>query len=156
MIHVDQLRSLIVEAFLAIPHPGRDKITEHQCEECDQLRDTFAPLRWESALPEIIDSNFGQLPLFTPEAYRYYLPAYLLRSLDNFDPLDNVCEYVIYSLTPDCSEDFTFRWYSERVKLFSHSQKAAVAAFLEFFLASDKFRTYHIDIMDGLKRFWSI
>ncbi len=102
---IQNLRAKIIDAFSSTPHPGKRNITGHECEECYELRDTFSPLKWDAVPPEIIDDNFGQLSLFTPEAYRYFLPAYLLRCLDNFDPDNRICEFVIYSLTPDDADE---------------------------------------------------
>jgi len=149
------LRSKITDAFSSIPHPGKENVTEHQCEECDELRDTFGPLEWQRVPPEIIDANFGQLPLFTPEAFRYFLPSYILRCLDNFDSENSVCEFVIYAVAPTGGEDWEKKRYAERISLFSSEQRAAVAAFLKHVQATEEFYYHHTDAIAGMQRYWA-
>ena len=148
-----QLRAVIMDAFSSTPHPGMQNTTEHSCGECDELRNTFGPMEWEAIPQDIIDDNFGQLSLFTPEAYRYFLPAYLLRCLDNFDPDNMVCEFVIYSLTPDNNENGK-QWAAERHDLLDQKQKDAMVAFLKHVLAAESFKDFHTEAADGLRRCW--
>ena len=148
------LRAKVIEAFSSTPHPGERNVTGHPCEECHELRDTYGPLTWDTVPSEIIDQNFGQLPLFTPEAYRYFLPAYLLRCLDIDDPDNLVCEFVIYSLTPDDTDDNQKQWIADRHNLLDREQKGAVAAFLKHILDTEAFKDFHVEAADGLRRYW--
>jgi hypothetical protein len=140
----------IREAFASVEQPRNRNITSHRCEECDELRDTFSGLKWDAIDPVIIDSNFGQLSLFSPQAYQYFLPAYLLRCLDNFDPSNMVCEFTIYSLSPTRGRDADSRRHSERLKEFTETQKDAIMSFLNLLKASEVFSEFHDDVDIGL------
>jgi hypothetical protein len=134
--------------------PGKRNITSHRCEECSELRDAFSRLKWDQVPTAVIDENFGQLSLFTPEAYRYFLPAYLLRCLDNLDPESMVCEFVIYSLTPDSANEETRQWAAERHQLFDQKQQAAIVEFLDLIQSSDEFKTFHDEVAKALRVVW--
>lgn len=148
------LRTQIIDAFSSVPRPCAGAVTGHQCEECFELRDTFSPLNWETVPPEVIHDNSAQLSLFTHEAYRYFLPAYLLSCLDNFAPDNLVCEFVIYSLTPDNGDENQKQWIADRHGLLDRKQKGAIAAFLEQVLATESFKDFHAEVADGLQRYW--
>src|ERR1043166_1600391 len=137
---LDELRGKIINAFSSVPRPEKEEITECQCWECSELKETFSPLLWNEVPPRIIDENEGQLSLFTPKAYRYFLPSYLVRCLDNFDPDNFVCELVIYSLSPDISDEVSNSWAARRFKTFDSEQKKAIASFLELVLSTESFR----------------
>lgn len=79
---IAELRAKIVRHFPVGPVPRQDDITDHECEECWRARDDFALQRWPDVKRETIDNNFESLPLLTPSAFHYNLPAYLVRTLD--------------------------------------------------------------------------
>jgi hypothetical protein len=140
-----ELRRVILAAFPKMEPPSPKNITSHLCEECQALTDDFRNVSWWSAKDELIDRNFDKLPLFTSEAYRYYLPAFLLRALDSFDPDNSVLEFCIYALgcEPTPSDD---QWYRTRFESFTASQLQAVADFLECIGNDETFHVYHDDV----------
>ena len=157
MIHrmsTQNLRNKILAAFDAVPRPGKRNITSHKCEECYELRDTFGSLQWDQIPAAVVDENFGQLPLFTPKAYKYFLPAYLLRCLESLDPESMVCEFVIYSLTPEPVADEMKQWVAERRKLFDQKQQEAIVEFLELIRSSEEFKEFHEDVAAALRVTW--
>ena len=131
---IAELRASIVHAFPVEPLPKRDSIIAHECEECWEVRDDFASQRWPDVTRETIDRHFDSLPLFTPTAHHYYLPAYLVRALDHegqtFGTGGTVADFVIYNLSPDYTESWTSRF-----PLFSREQLRVVATWLEFVLS---------------------
>src|SRR6185503_3120619 len=128
---VDEIKESIRTAFASTKRPAKRQIAEHRCEECKELTETFAPLKWDSIQAEIIESNFSQLSLFSPLAYHYFLPAYILRCLEELDPSNIVCEFTIYSLSPDLNTDVERDWYEVRRRKFTGPQAAVVSAFLK-------------------------
>jgi hypothetical protein len=151
---IKTVREAILIAFASSDRPTRRQIALHKCEECQELRELFGGLTWDSVPMEVIDSNFDKLPLFSAKAYRYFLPAYILRCLDEFDWANTVCEYTIYSLSPSALSEENRDWYSEKQRYFSDDQKRAVASFLRLVRDSDSFLTFHEDAEAGLK-LWS-
>ena len=127
---------------------------ELPCEECDELRDTFSDLKWDSIQQTILDSNWGQLPLFSPAAFHYFLPAYILRCLDNFDPDNLICEFTLYSLCPTSTTEDDKKWHSERYQLFTEDQRKAIGSFLKLAKTSDEFSDFHDELQTGLP-YWT-
>jgi hypothetical protein len=148
---IEKTRTQIIEAFAPAERPSKKHIATHECEECGELRETFADLEWNSIPAEIIDSNFGQLPLFSARAYHYFLPAYILRCLDEFDSSNMVCEFTIYSLSPSLSTQEDRKWFSERQRQFTETQRGAITAFLKLIKATEEFVDFHKDIEVGIR-----
>jgi hypothetical protein len=152
---LDGWRQKLLAVFPKTEPPSAAKITSHDCEECDVVRDDFRNLKWWSANSELIDYHFGDLPLFTPEAYHYFLPAFLLRALENFETDNLVLQFCIYSLTPtDTPTDDP--WYSARLNRFTPEEMSVISDFLECIRDDEEFFDYHADVERGLDKFWQV
>jgi hypothetical protein len=146
---IEETRKQIRDAFGEVERPRKSEIAPHRCEERDELRDTFSALKWDSIDPAIIDSNFAQLSLFSPIAYHYFLPAYLLRCLDSFDASSIVCEFTIYALASSLEREDDKKWHSERLKEFTEAQRMAIISFLNLVKATESFSDFHDDARNG-------
>ena len=142
-------------AFPKSAPPLPENLTEHRCDECDGVKDDFSGVEWWSADGALIDKNYEELPLFTLEAFHYYLPAFLLRAVDAFDPDNEVLEFSIYSLTPTKTPTDDRR-YRARLALFTPEQISAVAGFLEEIQNDERFYDYYADVERGLRKFWHV
>jgi hypothetical protein len=92
---LEKLRRQILATFPQTTPPLPENITSHPCEECEAVTEDFSGVRWWCADDELIDVNVDALPLFTPAAYHYYLPAFFLRALDEFDPHNQVLQFCL-------------------------------------------------------------
>lgn len=152
---IEELRQRIMAAFPKIAPPSSENLTGHRCDECDGVRDDFSGVKWWSADDALIDGNRDVIPLFTPEAFHYYFPAFLLRSLDLFDPDDEVLQFSVYSLSPTKTPVDDPR-YRARLNLFMPQQISAVASFLEQIQNDERFYYYYADVERGLRKFWHV
>lgn len=152
-IKIDELHRRILAAFPRIDPPLAENITSHPCEECYGVKDDFRGVRWWTANEELIDENFDKLPLFTAKAYQYYLPAFLLRALDTFDPDNLVLQFCVYNLsyaeTPDDP------WYRARLDQFTPEQVSVISSFLECVREDERFSNHYAHVERGLK-FWNV
>lgn len=131
--------------FADVPQPGDDDIATHECDECLGVRDSFRGVRWQDAPRALVIENHDKLPLLTPSAHQYYLPAYLLLALANVEEsmfptaaeplpvLDSVTEFVIYDI--QCAHRLgepINEWRLERMARFTTAQIGVLMRFLEF------------------------
>ncbi len=96
---IKQLQAEIYHVFGETSYPKNEVLIEHLCDECVGLHQDFAEKKWNEVNEEIIEKNYDNLPLFSPEAFHYFLPAYLLYTLENFE--SDVAEFTLYSIAPD-------------------------------------------------------
>ncbi len=99
---IEHLKNEIIKAFSETERPAKDNIALHECEECRGVRKDFANIRWQEVSNKLLENNYDKIPLFSPTAFNYFLPAYLLYTLNDFDnEFSEVCEFTLYALTPD-------------------------------------------------------
>ena len=148
---LEQLRQTILVTFPMTDPPAHNEITSHPCDECAEVASDFSGVKWWSADPAVIDENFDDLPLFTPLAYRYYLPAFLLRALETFDPDNLVTQFCLFDLSGDPHDD----WYRKRIELLTSDEAAIAVTFLRYISGDARFAPFHSDAASALRNVWS-
>lgn len=146
----------IFEAFAEVPHPERN-VAPCGCGECRDLERAFhdasSGASWQTLPPSFIEDHFGDLPLFSPEAFHYVLPAYLVHALRNYDNEDsNVREWTIYTLTPGKEPDSKKLWRVARFSPFTAEQMRVIYEYLALIRRDPDAYDFYKDIDRGLPR----
>jgi hypothetical protein len=93
------LKEKIKAAFAARPYPGDDQLVDEPKDwEIALTEEVFRGLHWSDVAPEVIECHNSALSFFTPAAWRFYLPAFMLVGLDN--PGGNALASLCYDLVP--------------------------------------------------------
>ena len=89
------LRRQIVEAFASVPHPGDDHNDISLTKQDEGIVAYFrgTPRLGHSATT--LRHHVVALSFFTPEALRYWLPAFMLAELDDPDEADTIVDTLI-------------------------------------------------------------
>ena len=84
------LKLAIEEAFASVPYPGDGNITRcpYNCSECTRVALYFKGKTQASHKEEDLRANHVALSLLTPEAFQYFLPAFMLMSLNSYEKGD--------------------------------------------------------------------
>jgi hypothetical protein len=84
------LKEMIQEAFAGVAYPGDENITRcpYNCAECRRIADYFKGKEWAGQDVEEMRKHHVALSLFTPEAFHYFLPAFMLASIDSYEKGD--------------------------------------------------------------------
>jgi hypothetical protein len=93
----------IGEAFPPSPYKG--EVTTCRCAECNQIKRDFRRKSWDQVPTEVIDYTESPTLFHEIEAVHAFLPAFLLRALDDLDEKTTVLEMTLYSITPHTKED---------------------------------------------------
>lgn len=128
-----ELAQRIKDAFSRVTYPGDENIGDLY------LKDFIGQKQWNQVPIEILLRNETGIILFSPEAFHFFLPAFLSALL--VDPkAERMIDSVISSLTPSSSPDRK-ALVEYAIKLFSNVEKSAVLEFLqrhqEFFPRSE-------------------
>lgn len=142
----DKLETLITEirqAFANAAKPNDENIIvgddNHfaKCDECREARDYFWGRTRESISQdkEAFRQTINALSFFTPSAWYYYLPEYLIGCLQNNRLRVNVFWHHEEPIVKE-------RFWSERIELLNAQQCAIIIAYLNFALKKyeDDFR----------------
>lgn len=138
----------IKAAFADVEPPTQDNLSHLPDAEGDAVTLAFAGRDWRTLSTEFIEERHDQLVLMTPEAFRYYLPAYMLRALGVFlDPknyftVDDLHVFHYKSMMPestalsylpgDLLDDHGHEEYQQRrYGIFNDEQMAVMQEFLD-------------------------
>lgn len=149
------VRESIESAFADVPYPGDDRIADHQdCPECDDVRQHFRGATWCGHTVAELQQYQSVLPLFTPAALQYFLPAYMLVSLDAWSEADMIPFSILQMCLPPRSDTDAglHRYHDERFSIFTPSQRAAIAAYLQEWVRSDSHALGADDIPSAVER----
>lgn len=118
-----------------------------------EIRNAYAGYAWNDVPEELLYKECDALHFFTPEGFRYFLPAFLLSMTGRYKADETMNDTVVWSLTYR-PEDANFRDEQfERFAGFSPAQGAAILHFLEYMAAHhDEDFTDPTDGMSELRR----
>jgi hypothetical protein len=145
------LKAKVEAAFADVPRPAAGGLVRCDCWECAGLAKSFDGLGWRDVGAELLERNHDQLPLFSPAAFRHFLPAYLLHSLAHFENA-GVCEYTLYALTPGKETEGEAEHFRERFEPFTPEQMEAVYDFLGLAARDERFAFHHTALGRGRRR----
>ena len=125
----------VERSFANVPYPGDDNIVYNNVAydpECKDILGTFRSRTWRSISKEDVLRHKDSPPLFTPAAFRYYLPAYLIECAKHRLELDVAPENLASGLTPprrEAGSKWNFFW--ARAQLFDAEQCRVIIEYLE-------------------------
>lgn len=123
------------QAFQGTLYPGDDNLAVDADDdpEASELAKALRGKDWTSVSTDMVLTFKDALPLLTPAAFRYYLPAYLKACIEARHRIDTAWDNVILCLTPPITAtDERERSFNTRSNGFTPSQEEALVAFLEF------------------------
>lgn len=129
-----KLKAEIETAFAAVPYPGDadDALIEHFCPECLETAARFRGLKWQDWKDkplELFSRGREHLLRFTPAAFHYYLPLYMLQTLIDYMYADIATDEIISIWIP--SPEMT-EHSQKRCRLMSAGEMQSVISFFKF------------------------
>ncbi len=138
-----ELMQEVARVFAEVPRPSDDKIVGHHCEDCDEIEQSLRGTHWSewggARDYDALVFPSPVFPLLTPEAFHYYMPAFLKLLLEKFETPDAEAskhygyflDCYFYTICPDRKREF-WRPYCSRMAPFSLEQLEVIAACLAF------------------------
>jgi len=144
----------LTSSFQALPYPGDlnlvyDNTGNHL--ECVEIQQTFAGKHWSELSQETLIRESSALAFLTPEAFRFYLPAYLSNVVRDFDESDALPETSVYYLTLPVEADSLINLNC--IQQQSNETKLEVSQFLieELSRSNQKVHRF-MELMSGLNQ----
>lgn len=123
----------IENAFRAAQYPGDHFLTEGGSSEAADIAEFLRGRRWQDLKIEELAPNHESIFFMSPEALRYYLPAFLLAGVLQYENAGQIPSSLIFLLRPAGSKDPTAEArFRRRFGPLSNSQRRAIRAFLEY------------------------
>jgi hypothetical protein len=166
----ETLKTRIREAFAEARYPGDDRLrgSDEGDEPFDVERDFRDKRDWQSLSPQFIDGSPNGLAtalgFFSPEAFQFYLPAYLIADIDGqLERADPVFHLTHGLERASASERINPRRYGDktwnddarkRLAGFTRLQAAAIVAYLMFKRDAETLDSIREKIDDALQGYW--
>jgi Family of unknown function (DUF6714) len=156
----------IASAFAATVHPGNDNLVATGAgidPESREIADAFRDKRWQEVSSGMVRQYAEALPLLTPDAFRYFLPAYMMASIDDYPNVDVARDSVVFNLVPPGpgSEGWQIDFFNSRAQQFNPVEAGAIRCFLELMRdrMADEWATEDLgppqEKFDRTIRFWA-
>jgi len=137
----------VESAFVQTPYPGDLNITGPcRCDECREIADYFRGTSWRGHTAESLRYHADALSLFTPAAFRFWLPAFMLAELHDPNDADVIAEFIAYTFRD--SSDHS----ADRVIQFTSSELDAILAFLRECAARYNDGVYDVEFNKAVER----
>jgi hypothetical protein len=124
------LKALIEHAFERTPRPDDDNISATTYDD-EGTAEYFRGRAWHGHTPQALRQHEAALSFFSDDAYRYFLPAYMLAELEDPEAADVIAQHIIHGLTPQPPEDPGHAILAARLVKFTVAEKNAIAAFVK-------------------------
>lgn len=119
------LAEKVRQSFGDVPAPSRISVVPgDQDFESYLVEKAFHQKRWSDLTPELAQSRPQAIAFFSPEAFRYFLPGYLLLALEDISSLDVSLISLLSALAGPT-------YHEERLGMLSETQLATVLAVLD-------------------------
>ncbi|WP_353928957.1 DUF6714 family protein [Okeanomitos corallinicola TIOX110] len=131
-VTLEYLKAQIEQAFAGVEFPGDDHLSDtyDQSEIEDFQGNNWQ--HWNQIDCYLVNKNYSSLVFLTPEAFRFFLPIYIMCGLEH--PSSNTLEFTVYSLIlrnnsddPELSK-LCLSWFN----ILNSEQKKAVVLFLKY------------------------
>lgn len=149
----------IEKAFSGIDYPGDERlVTNIEHYEADEIIEDFKGKSWKEIPLKLVYKHRLSIPLFTPEAFRFFLPGLLIAALkapvgSEYNP-GEILEFIFYNLVPVSDEIHETTMLSDRINGFTPQQKASVGRFVWLFIESSP---HHNELYKNkVSKFWPV
>ena len=129
-------------------HEGRVIDLHGSADERAGARSLDVELIWEQVPPKHIERFSSALSFLDPKGFRYYIPAYMIWTLDANARGGTSCHSTFFHL--ECLDERD-RYNLHRLQLLNDDQRRSIALFLLYF-STDRY--YGDDARKAVQRFW--
>ena len=140
---MDATKQLIIEnikkAWEHVPYPGNENIFTPDSYDDEDITEYFFGTTWEGHSVVQLRVHCSAIStFFSPKAYHYWLPAYLIASIEDPDELSQGVDRLIGSFTPEIDASRFSMDQRERFALLTNEQKLCIILVIEFILSQDE------------------
>lgn len=132
----DIIRTTIAEieaAFSGLRPPDDAQLLHPQCMDDGDIVDFYGPLERRQLSDDSIIRNYAAPSFFSAEAFQYYMPAFMIWSLNHYDTIEYAPESTIRAFDPTNEKPGLYEFQVSKFALFTERQRASVIRFLQAF-----------------------
>ena len=166
----EQVKSLVRQAFAETPYPGDDALVRSQGDEPQEVEALFrGQVDWRRLTSAFVDragaASPSALSFFSPGAFRFYLPAYLLADLNGELQYTDPVFYLYHGLdeasrgqtvqVPGAGPQTWWQIQQEHFAGFTAGEVAAIVAYLRWKTDQPQLAEFERrSILEALQNYW--
>ncbi len=127
---MEPLREDIERAFAGLDVSGDDALLHPDCRDDVDILGFYGGLRREDMSDDQVVYNYAALTSFSARAFQYYLPRYMVWTLDNRDSIEYASESLLLALDPGTERDMLHEFRKSKFALLTKPQIDVVKRFL--------------------------
>ncbi|RKZ76294.1 MAG: hypothetical protein DRQ57_04450 [Gammaproteobacteria bacterium] len=141
---MNKIKNIITQAFDNVPYPKNITLyvaqahDNYEYDEDKKYKKSDFVGRWQDIPSSHIEDCCCALSHLDPEGIRFYLPAFMLWTLDNYESKTEEISYATFSAFIIYKNKNLESFHKEQFSLFSKEQKYACAMFLKYFIDNYK------------------
>jgi len=93
-----QIAADVRRVFADVRPPPLGGYVMHVCPECAELEEALRGRAWQDLSFDILFTHRDALPLLSPPALRFYLPAFLLAVLERYADADTMTQSLLHTV----------------------------------------------------------
>ncbi len=130
---IEEVAREIETAFGRLTHPGDDKLLHPRCFDDMDIEAFYGGPHWRDVPSDVIDRENAALCFLSPKGFQFYLPAYMIWTLRNYDGGSASVLHTLYSLDPGEPDDELRAFQTSKFELLTPDQRRAIIDFLGLF-----------------------
>lgn len=132
------VKQTIETAFDRAGYPGDVNIIHCSCPICRHITEHFRGTKWKDHSLEGLRKHQLALSLFTPEAFQYYLPAFMSQTVDAWSETCLIPFLITKQFLPLRADENQARqeYHAKHIASFTPAQRNAIIAYLREYAKS--------------------
>ena len=141
---MNNIKNIIIQAFDNVSYPKNITLyvaqshDNHEYDEDEKYKKSDFVGKWQDIPDSHIEDCYCALSHLEPDGVRFYLPAFMLWVLDNYEAKEEEVSYATFSAFMKFKSKGLENFHNEQFSLFNKKQKYACAMFLKYFI--DKYK----------------
>ena len=127
---MEKLIQQINDAFAGLPRPTDDELLHPDCSDDVDILEFYGGVLRENMTDALVVHSYAAPTAFSPKAFQYYLPAYLIWLLNNPDSMDYAGEATLLALDPATDKEMLHAFRKSKFSLMTGAQVSVIRDFL--------------------------
>ncbi len=120
----------IVDAFKDLTCPSDSELLHPDCFDDVDILEFYGGVRWQEMTDTMVVRGYAAPAAFSPRAFQYYLPAYLIWTLKNPDSPEYAGESLLLALDPASDGERLHAFKKSKFQMLTPQQVSVVRKFL--------------------------
>ncbi len=110
--------------------PADEELLHPDCMDDVDVLEFYGGVRWQEMTDEMVVYSYAAPTAFSAVAFAYYLPAYLIWTLNNADRTEIAGESILLALDPGTEKELLHDFRKSKFERLTNDQVEAVKGFL--------------------------